>query len=150
MDGAKDHRFLTEKEMLSIIESSEAELLAVQPTLDALAEKVFDGGFYEPGTYAKLVKDGVFSSATVRDPDGEPQFILIYSRSPVGWLYVEAVAALKRSSLKQIFGAVDQLAKHYGCKVIQCVTKLSGMLRYSKTAGYRPAGIIILKDAPAT
>src|SRR5690348_5631929 len=111
--------------MFSILESTEAELQSVQPKLDEMAAEVLQGGVFEPGTYAKLVQDGVYSSATVCDREGQPQFILIYSRSVLNWLYVEAVASIKRSSLKMIFAAVDDLAQHYSCKVIQCVTKLS-------------------------
>lgn len=143
----KTPRFLTESEMFSILESTDVELQAVQPKLDELAGKVFAGGTFEPGTYARLVKEGVFSSATVRDPDGDPQFILIFSRSSLNWFYVEAVASIKRSSLKQIFSAVDQLASHYKCQVIQCATKLAGMFRFSLSQGYKPAGVIIVKNA---
>lgn len=133
--------------MLSIVESTEAELGMAMPKVDELAAQVFDGGNYRPGTYARLVRQHVFSAATVRDRDGVARFILVYSRSQLNWLYIEAVASLKRSSLRMIFAAVDDLARHFRCEVIQCVTKLSGMLRYSLAAGYRPAGIIIVKNA---
>lgn len=145
--AAKDRRFITETEMFSILESTSDELQLVGPKLDEMAAEVLGGGAYEPGTYVRLVEEGFYSSATIEDPAGRTQFILIFSRSPLNWLFIEAVASIQRSSLKQIFAAVDELGRHYGCKVIQCVTKLGGMFRYSLTQGYRSAGVIILKNA---
>ena len=72
--------------------------------------------------------------------------MIIYSRSKLGWLYIEAIASLKKSSLKMMFSAVDELAGNYGCKVIQFVTKLSGMFRFSLGQGYKPVGAILLKQ----
>lgn len=144
---AKNRRFITETEMFSILESTPDELREVRPQLDDMAAQVLAGGVYEPGTYYRLVQEGFYSSATIRDRQGKKLFILIFSRSPLNWLFIEAVASIERSSLKQIFAAVDDLARHYGCTVIQCVTKLSGMFRFSQTVGYRSAGVIILKNA---
>lgn len=145
--AAKDRRFITETEMFSILESTSAELKLVQPQLDEMAAEVLAGGVYQPGTYYRLVQEGFYSSATICDRKGEKLFILIFSLSPLNWLFIEAVASIKRSSLKHIFSAVDDLAKHYGCPVIQCVTKLGGMFRFSISQGYRSAGVIILKNA---
>lgn len=139
---------MTDSQMLSIIESTDEELSAAETQLGELAGDVFDG-LYEPGLYSRLVRAGNFQASTVR-VEGEPKFVLIHTRTPLGWLTVEGVAALRPCSVKLIYDAVDALARKLDCKVIQVVTKLSGMFRMALRSGYHTTGIILFKNAPAT
>jgi len=146
MGTNKPRRLLTETELLSIVESSEEELSQAESKLGPIANQILDG-IYEPGTFVRLIKSGAFEASTVH-VDKEPAFVMIYTRNALGWLTVEGVASLaKKASFKYVFDAGDALARHYGCKTIQFVTKLSSLYRYGLEQGYKSLGVIMCKDA---
>lgn len=146
MDVApKHHRLLTDPEMLSILESTEEELSLAEARLGELAGEIFDG-IYEPGLFAHLVKCGAFTASTV-SLQGEAKFILIHSKTALGWLTVEGIASIKRCPMQAIFDAVDELARRLNCRVIQFVTKLAALQRFAQGRGYRTSGIILHKNA---
>lgn len=138
---------LTETDLLSIVESSEAELLAAEEKLGAIAGQILDG-IYEPGMFTKLIKSGAMEASTVL-VDEEPAFVMVYTRNALGWLTVEGVASLKKASLQFAFDAAKAIARHYGCGAIQFLTRLSSMFRFGLEQGYKPMGVIMWKEAAA-
>jgi len=137
---------LTETELLSIVESSDPELLAAEEKLGAIAGQILDG-IYEPGMFTQLVKSGAFQASTVL-VDQKPAFVLIHTRNGLGWLIVEGVAALGNASLKTLHDALDALARHYKAPTILFVTRLSSLFRYGSKHGYKSMGVIMAKATP--
>jgi len=145
VDTVKQHRLLTDSQLLSILESTEEELSAAEARLGELAGQIFDG-LYEPGLYTRLVKSGAFTASTVCIEE-DPKFVLIHSKTPLGWLTVEGIASLKRCPMETIFDAVDELASQLDCSTIQFVTKLSALQRFAQGRGYQTTGVILHKNA---
>ena len=146
MDATKQRRLLTETDLFTLLESTEAELLEGAQQLDKVATKILDT-IYEPGTFADLVKQKRFKASTVL-VDDQPAFILVYTINALGWLTVEGAVALGKAPLSHAFNAADALARHYHCKAIQFVTKLKALWSYGSNHGYKSLGIIMCKNAP--
>lgn len=147
MDANKQRRLLTETELFFIVESTEPELLAAEEKLGQMAAQIFDG-IYEPGMFARLVKEGAFTGSTVA-VGGKPVLVLIHTRNALGWLTIEGVATLGKSSVKMVFDAADAIARHLGAPVIQFVTRLRPLYRYGLDHDYKAAGVIMVKGVPA-
>jgi hypothetical protein len=143
MNAAKKRRLLTETEMLSIVESTEAELLRADEQLGAIATQVVDG-MYTPGMFNDLVKRGCFTASTI-NVHGEPAFILIHCRNDLGWLMVEGAVALGKHSLEFLFDGGETLARHFNAPVVVFVTRLKALYRYATEQGYQSLGVILFK-----
>ena len=139
---------MTDSQLFSFTESTDEELTAAEAKLGEIAGQIFDG-LYTPGIYARLVKEKKLSSATVK-MGNEPQFIIIYSRSPLNWLTIEGIASLKRCPMDKICDAAEDLRRHLGCQAIQFVTKLAAMCRVAIKHEFKTIGVLLLKDASAT
>ena len=143
----KEHRLLTETELLSLWDSSEPEILDAEKHLSSAAAVILDGA-YEPGTLSRLVKEKRLNSATVRDAGGQPMFVLVYGFNYAGWLTIEGTASLHpESRLDLVFEAVDTLAAHYKAKYIQFVTHWKALFRAAGSHGFKPAGVLMFKNA---
>jgi hypothetical protein len=141
----KQRRLLTETELLTIVESNESELFRAEEQLGEIAGRVFDG-IYEPGMFAQLVQEKKFEASTAVHA-GEPIFVMLHTRNALGWLTIEGVASLKKSSMRFLVDAAEGIARHYGCPVIQFVTKLRALFRYGLEHHYKPVGVIMCKNA---
>lgn len=142
---AKEHRLLSDSEVLSITECTEDQLQIVERELGAIAAKVSDG-LYEAGTYYRLVKEGKLTGSVI-NLDGERAVVVVHSLNALGYLIVDGVVALNRCPLQAIFENVEFLARHYKSRVIIFVTKLKAIARMATSRGYTPAGILFLKNA---
>jgi hypothetical protein len=147
VDANKNRRLLTETELLQLFESSETELSVAEEKLGELAGQIFDG-IYEPLSFARMVKEGKFEASTAV-VDGEPVFVLIHTRNALGWLNVEGIASLKKSSLRLAFSAAEAIARHYGCPAVQFVTKLRALFNYGRQHDYKSVGVIMCKGISA-
>lgn len=143
MHADKKRRLITETQLFAILESNDSELQQAEAELGAIAGKILDG-IYEPGMFTRLVKAGAFQASTVQVNDA-PAFVMIYSRNAIGWLIVEGVAALGKSSFKFVFDAGDALARHFAAPTIMWVTRLASLYRYGSSQGYKPLGLIMCK-----
>ncbi|HXC34264.1 MAG TPA: hypothetical protein VNV43_00200 [Candidatus Acidoferrales bacterium] len=146
MNAEKKRRILTETQMLSIVESTEAELLHADEQLGAIAHQVVDG-MYTAGMFSDLVKRGCFTASTI-NVHGKPAFILIHCRNDLGWLMVEGAVALGNHSLEFLFDGGETLARHFNAPIVVFVTKLTALYRYATAQGYQTMGVILFKKNP--
>lgn len=145
MDALKQHRLLSDSEVLSITECTDDQLEIVEKELGAIAAKVSDG-LYEPGTYLRLVKEGKLTGSVI-NLDDKPGVVVVHSLNALNYLIVDGVVALKRCPIQTIFDSVEVLARSYKSQMIIFVTKLKAIARMAKSRGYKPAGILFLKNA---
>jgi hypothetical protein len=145
----KQRRILTETELLSIVESTEAELAHADKELGTIAGQVVDG-MYTVGMFSELVNRGCFTASTISvkgEPD-KPAFILIHCRNDLGWLMVEGAVTLGNHSLEFLFDGGEALARHYGAPMVVFVTKIKALYRYASNQGYQTLGVILMKKDP--
>ena len=142
----KKRRILTETELLSIVESNEAELAHADKELGVIASQVVDG-MYTVGMFSELVNRGCFTASTI-NVKGEPAFILIHCRNDLGWLMVEGAVTLGNHSLEFLFDGGEALGRHLGAPMVVFVTKIKALYRYARAQGYQTLGVILMKKNP--
>ena len=145
MAAIKQHRLLSDDEVLSITECTDDQLRIVEEELGAIASKVSDG-LYEPGTYLRLVKEGKLTGSVI-NLDNKASVVVIHSLNALNYLIVDGIVAINRCPLSTIFDSVEVLARSYKSKMIIFVTKLKAIARMAKARGYKPTGILFLKNA---
>jgi hypothetical protein len=143
---ANKRTILTETDLLSIVESTEAELLKAAAELDAISHKVLDGVF-DAGAFDQLVKSGVLQASTVMVKD-EPAYVIIHCRNPLGWLMVEGAVKIGKAPLDHLFEAGYALARHLGASHVQFVTRLTALYRYAMDHDFKSLGVLLCKEVP--
>ena len=138
---------LTETDLLSIVESTEAELLKAANALDATSKNILDGAF-DPGAFDKLVKAGTLKASTVLDQDKEPAYVIIHTLNPLGWLMVEGAVKIGEGSLDTLFEGGYALARHLGSSHVQFVTKLRALYEYAREHEFKSLGVILCREVP--
>lgn len=99
----KIHSPLTEADLLSIVESTEDELLKAAAVLEATSNAILDGVF-EAGLFAQLLKEKKLSSSTIA-VQGERAFVLIHGFNAAGWLVIEGAGAYMLYQMYQAYQA---------------------------------------------
>ncbi|MGH8022219.1 MAG: hypothetical protein ACRED1_01455 [Limisphaerales bacterium] len=143
MDATKKRRVLTETEMLSIVESTEAELLHADEQLGIIGRQIVDG-LFTPGMFNDMVKRGSHTASTI-NVEGKPAFIIIHCRNELGWLFVDGAISLGNHSLEFLFDGGEAVARHFGAPAVLFVTKLKALYRYATEQGYQSAGVVLAK-----
>lgn len=144
---ANNRTILTETEMLSIVESTESELLKAARTLDATSRNVLDGVF-DPGAFDQLVKAGTLQASTVLDKEGDPAFVIIHTRNPIGWLMVEGAVKIGKGPLDLLFEGGYAIGRHLGASHVQFVTKLTALYQYAIDHDFKSLGVILCREVP--
>jgi hypothetical protein len=144
---ANKRTILTETDVLAIVESTEAELLAAARILDATSKHVLDGAF-EPGAFDQLVKAGTLKASTILDKDNQPAYVIIHTRNPLGWLMVEGAVKVGTGTLDLLFEGGYALARHLGASHVQFVTKLKALYEYARENGFTTLGVLLCKPVP--
>ncbi|MGH7224596.1 MAG: hypothetical protein ACRELF_15335 [Gemmataceae bacterium] len=142
----RQRRMLTESELLSIVESTDTELLRADAQLAAIGRQVVDG-IFPPSMFLELVKGGSYTASTVQ-VEGKPAFVLVHCRNELGWLLIEGAVALGNHSLEFLFDGAEALARHFGAPVVAFTTKLTALYRYATAQGYESIGVIVCKKNP--
>jgi hypothetical protein len=94
-------RVLTQSDMLSILESTEEELLQAAATLDHTSSETLDGAF-DAGIFDRLVKEKKLTASTIAVND-QPAFVLIHGFNAAGWLVIEGAVTISRQPIAKLF-----------------------------------------------
>jgi hypothetical protein len=143
----KTHSPLTEADMLSIVESTEDELLKAAAVLDATSNAILDGVF-EAGLFAQLLKEKKLSSSTIK-VQGERAFVLIHGFNAAGWLVIEGAVALGRRPIKDLLEGSYALARHLKAPRIVFITKLKTLYQYVLDHNFKSIGVMLCGEVPA-
>lgn len=142
-----NRQILTETDLLSIVESTEAELLKAAKVLDATSRNILDGAF-EPGAFDQLIKAGTLQASTVLDKEGQPAYVMIHSRNPLGWLMVEGAVKVGTAGLEYLFEGGYAIGRHLGASHVQFVTKLKGLYEYARAHDFIALGVLVCRPIP--
>jgi hypothetical protein len=148
----KSRKLLTETDMLSIVESTEAELLYADKQLAATAAQIMDGTF-SPGQFTDLVKRGCLTASTIQ-VNSVPAFVVVHAVNGLGWLIVEGAAHLATktpASMGDLANGCYAIARHFGAPYIIFVTKLKSLYRYAlEEQDFNSLGVILGRPVPCT
>ena len=142
----KTRKPLTESDLFSIVESTEAELLDASKQLAETSDKILDGAF-NAISFNELIKGGSHQASTVL-VDGKPAFVIIHARNAVGWLMVDGAVKIGDAPLEHLFEGGYAIAKHFKCPQIVFVTKLKSLFRYAVNHDFNCLGVMLCKAVP--
>lgn len=140
---ANKRQALTETDLLSIVESTEAELLEACKQLRKTSDQFLDGAF-SAGEFDKLVKSGTHKASTILVED-KPAYILIHAPNAVGWLMVDGAVCIGKASLDHLFEGGYALARHFKAPRIVFVTKLKALYQYAIDHDFTSVGVVLSK-----
>lgn len=139
----KTQNVLTDKDLVSIVKATEEELAVADRRLTQTSQKILDG-LFDAGTFSRLVKEGVYQCSTIKVKD-QAAYILIHTRSTLGWLIIEGAVSIGGMPLRHLFEGAEALACHLNAPKILFVTKLKGLYEYAKKTGWICMGVIMAK-----
>lgn len=137
---------LTETDLLSIVESTEAELQEACRQLRDTSDKFLDGAF-SAGEFDRLVKAGTHKASTILVKD-KPAYVVIHAPNAVGWLMVDGAVRIGKASLDHLFEGGYALARHLRAPQIVFVTKLKSLFQYARDHDFTAVGVVLSKAVP--
>ena len=135
---------LSENDLYRITEANETDAAAAVKLANAWGELVA-GDVWEEKILLDMVRDGRAKAATVQDQSG-PVYVIFYGVNALGWLFVHALIALRAGEMSVAEKACCDLARLENCAVIQCVTIRPGLFRFLGGLGYKPLGVVMIKN----
>jgi hypothetical protein len=143
---ANKRQALTGTDLLSIVESTEAEYMEAAKQLAETSDRVLDGVF-TAAMFDKLIKEKIFQASTVLVKE-EPAFVLIHAMNPVGWLVIEGAVRIGKAPLGRLLEGGYALARHLKAPKIVFVTKLKGLYNYAMGHQFKSLGAILCNEVP--